>query len=187
MATTERAPPASLVLVPFAIGAALSVALGAYGRVHDATFDSLFTLFFSDQIQLKAWFATVAMALGAFQLVSALRLYGKLKIPKEMPSWFGDAHRLSGTLAFLFSLPVAYHCLWALGFQSDNGSRVLIHSILGCAFYGAFVAKVVIVRNHKLPGWALPLAGGLAFAVLVLVWYTSSLWLFTQSSGLALF
>ena len=31
------------------------------------------------------------------------------------------------------------------------------------------------------PGWALPLAGGLVFAALVGIWLTSSLWFFTSS------
>jgi hypothetical protein len=30
-----------------------------------------------------------------------------------------------------------------------------------------------------LPGWALPLAGGLAFSAVVGLWMTSSLWFFT--------
>jgi hypothetical protein len=90
-------------------------------------------------------------------------------------------HRISGRLAFLTTLPVAYHCLWSLGFQ-DTDTRVLAHSILGCVFYGAFAAKVTIVRSRNLPGWALPVAGGFIFAVLVLLWYTSALW-FIREQG----
>ena len=58
--------------------------------------------------------------LALVQLLTALRLYGKLRIPRKVPAWLGDVHRLSGTLALLFSLPVAYHCLWALGFERDS-------------------------------------------------------------------
>jgi len=90
-----------------------------------------------------------------------------------------DIHRLSGRLAFIASLPVAYHCLWSLGFQ-DTDTRVLAHSLAGCAFYGAFAAKVTIVRSKGLPGAALPVAGGLMFAVLVLAWYTSALWFINE-------
>ena len=84
-------------------------------------------------------------------------------------------HRISGRLAFLLTLPVAYHCLWSLGFQDTDG-RVLAHSLLGCAFYGAFAAKVMIVRSRDLPGAALPIAGGLTFVVLVAAWYASAVW-----------
>jgi hypothetical protein len=50
--------------------------------------------------------------------------------------------------------------------------------LLGCAFYGAFAAKVTIVRLHRFPGWVLPTAGGLLFVLLIGVWYTSALWFF---------
>jgi hypothetical protein len=113
------------------------------------------------------------------QVLSALWLYGKLGV--AAPPWLGQVHRISGRIAFIVSLPVAYHCLWSLGFQSTS-ARVLAHSVLGCAFYGAFAAKVTIVRSRSLPGAALPIAGGLTFAVLVAVWLTSALW-FIDSNG----
>jgi hypothetical protein len=113
------------------------------------------------------------------QLASALWLYGRLPLP-DAPPWLGSLHRISGRLAFLASLPVAYHCLYQLAFQ-DTDTRVLVHSLLGCTFYGAFAAKVVIVRSHSLPGAALPIAGGLVFTILVAVWLTSGLWFIAQN------
>lgn len=160
------------------VGAAAAVVLGVYGNVHDPTGRSLVTGFFSATINAKVWLATAAMALGVFQLATALRIYGKLG-SVAAPSWMGKAHRISGTTAILLTLPVSYHCLWALGFTADAGTRVLIHSLVGCFFYGAFIAKVMIVRNHQLPGWALPWAGGVVFTALVGLWLTSSLWFFT--------
>ncbi|MGH8915562.1 MAG: DUF6529 family protein, partial [Acidimicrobiia bacterium] len=150
----------------------------------DGTGDTLVQLFFAGQIQLKAWFATIAVALALFQITSALRIYGKVNWPSSVPSWFGEVHRLSGTLAFLFSLPVAYHCLWSIGFNADLGtSRVFVHSLAGCLFYGAFAAKILVVRNHSLPAWALPIAGGIVFTLLVTLWLTSSMWFFTNFDG----
>jgi hypothetical protein len=35
------------------------------------------------------------------------------------------------------------------------------------------------VRLHDFPRWVLPVAGGLVFALLIALWYTSSLWFFT--------
>jgi hypothetical protein len=55
---------------------------------------------------------------------------------------------------------------------------VLVHSLLGCLFYGAFATKMVIVRSSNLPDFALPLAGGVVFATLVGIWLTSALWFF---------
>ena len=161
------------LLLAAGLGAAVALALGVYGRVHDPSQELVFTLFFSTTIAMKVWVGTAAVAFGVVQVLTALWIFGKL--PWQAPGWAGDVHRISGRLAFLLSLPVAYHCLWSLGFQNTTG-RVLAHSILGCAFYGAFAAKVTIVRSRGLPGAALPIAGGLTFAVLVLAWYTSALW-----------
>jgi mono/diheme cytochrome c family protein len=93
-------------------------------------------------------------------------------------------HRWSGRLAFLLTLPVAYHCIFKLGFQ-DPSTRVLAHSLFGCAVYGAFAAKVTIVRLHNFPRFVLPVAGGLLFAVLVGVWWTSAVWLYGQNTPAA--
>ena len=95
------------------------------------------------------------------------------------PAWLPTFHRWSGTAAFLLTLPVAYHCLWALGFESTD-ARVVTHSILGCAFYGAFTTKLLVLRSDRLPGWALPLVGGTLVTLLTGVWLTSSLCYFTS-------
>jgi hypothetical protein len=173
-----RAAPSRLLLAA-ALGAAVALALGVYGNVHDPSQQLVFTLFFSSTIAMKVWFASIALAFAVVQVATALWIYGRLGV--SAPDWAGGVHRISGRLAFITSLPVAYHCLWSLGFQ-DADTRVLAHSILGCAFYGAFAAKVTIVRSRNLPGWALPVAGGLMFAVLVAAWYTSALW-FVREQG----
>lgn len=160
------------------VGAGVAVALGVYGNVHDPTGRSLVTLFFTGTINLKVWLATFALGLAGFQLYTALRIYGRLG-SGDVPGWMKSAHRLSGTGAFLLSIPVAYHCLWALGFTADAGTRVLAHSLLGCVFYGAFVAKVLTVRSSATPAWVLPVLGGTAFTALVAIWLTSSFWFFT--------
>lgn len=162
-------------------GGAVAIAAGAYGSVHDPTGQQTISLFFSNTLSFKAWATTVVLLLALFQLWSALRMWGKVSWPGEMPSWWGDGHRLSGTLAFALSLPVAFHCLWALGFEPDvTELRRFAHSLFGCFFYGAFAAKVLIVRSHGGPSWALPVAGGAVFTALVSIWLTSSLWFFTN-------
>jgi uncharacterized membrane protein YdjX (TVP38/TMEM64 family) len=113
--------------------------------------------------------------LALSQLVTAAWIFRKL--PWRRPPWIPAFHRWTGRLAFALTLPVAYHCVFKLGFQHAT-SRVLAHSLLGCAVYGAFAAKVLIVRLHRFPVWVLPTAGGLLFSVLVGVWYTSAVWLF---------
>ena len=179
-ARTSFAPGPVLAL---GVGAAVAVLLGTYGRVHDPTGDTALVAFFSGQIQFKAWLATLTILFAVVQVVSALRLYGRLGSPAA-PPWLGDLHRLTGTLALLSSLPVAYHCLWSIGFWADPGlNRVFVHSVAGCLFYGVFAIKVLAVRSGDRLGWALPFVGGTAFAVLVLVWFTSSYWFFTSFEG----
>ena len=179
-APQRHAPP--LILIGIAlIGAAVSVALGVYGNDHDPTGSSILDdgLFFSGTLNMKVWLATIAAIFALFQILSASWMYGKLPLSGEVPAWLPTAHRVSGTLAFLVTLPVAYHCLWALGFQFDDvPTRVAAHSLLGCAFYGAFTTKMLLLRLKSLPGVLLPLAGGLTFSILVAIWATSSLWFF---------
>ena len=162
-------------------GALVALSLGIYGHVHDPATDLSITLGFKDTITMKVWLAGLAVLFALVQLGSALWMYGKIPLGAA-PAWLGSLHRVSGRLAFLLSLPVAYHCLYQLAFQ-DTSTRVLIHSLLGCAFYGAFAAKVVVVRSPSLPGIALPLAGGTLFTLLVGVWLTSGGW-FISNHGL---
>jgi hypothetical protein len=185
MADTVAAPArttavaARRLVAVLLIGGAISVALGVYGKVHDPTHEQPYTWFFSSTIQLKVWFATTALALAVVQVLLGMRMYDKISIPRQAPSWLGDAHRLVGTLAFVITLPVAYQCLWALGFQSTD-TRVLVHSLLGCFFYGVFTVKVLAVRVKGLPARTLPFAGGVVFATLVGLWLTSALWFLTS-------
>ena len=169
------------LLAAGALGALVAVALGVYGHVHDPASDLTITLGFKDTITMKVWLASASLLFALVQVSSAMWLYGKLPLGKA-PASLGNVHRISGRLAFLFSLPVAYHCLYQLAFQ-DTTTRVLVHSLLGCVFYGAFAAKVVVVRSRSLPGAALPIAGGLVFATLVAVWLTSGLWYIDESGG----
>jgi len=169
------------VALPLLAFAVFSLTAGLLAA-HDPRSKGYFRLFFEDPIHLKAGFASAAVALGCFQVFSATWIYGKL--PWRKPAWVNPAHRWSGRLAFVFTLPVAYHCIFKLGFRSPS-TRVLVHSLFGCAVYGAFAAKVTIVRLHRFPKPVLPIAGGLLFAVLIGVWYTSAVWLYSQNTAAA--
>ena len=72
---------------------------------------------FSSGLAAKVWLASVAFGLALVQLGSALVMYGK--VPGiTAPSWIGTLHRWSGRVAFLFTVPVVVHCLYAAGFQN---------------------------------------------------------------------
>ena len=175
-----RAPAttASLLII-LLVGALVTLLFGVYASVHDPTGETTIALFFSNTVSMKIWFTTLALVFAVLQVLTALRLYGKIKIPKTFPTWLGDVHRIFGTLAFLFTLPVAFHCLWSFGFESTSTqTRRYVHSLAGCLFYGAFASKVLAVRTKRLPNWVLPVIGGITFTLLVVLWTTSSLWFF---------
>jgi Family of unknown function (DUF6529) len=167
------------LLAAAAAGGAVALALGTYGRVHDPTGGSITTFGFPTLLSMKAWLTTGVFVLALAQLASALALWGRLPGVRTAPPWLRPVHRWTGTAAFVVSLPVAYHCLWSLGFQ-DADARVLVHSLVGCAFYGAFTTKLLALRVERLPGLALPVIGGLLVTCLTVIWLTSSLWFFTN-------
>lgn len=162
-------------LTAFGGGAVVSLLLGVYGAQHQPTFEPV-TLGLGSTIEMKVLLSTVVGTLAVLQVVGGLWLYGKLRL--AVPPWLGTAHRVSGTVAVLASLPVAYACLWSLGFQAGGSvtARVAAHSIAGCAVYGALVVKVVAVHSRKAPGWLLPVAGGVLFAALMTVVWSSAGW-----------
>ncbi|MDX1873098.1 DUF6529 family protein [Mycolicibacterium sp. 120266] len=170
------------LLGALAIGAVVAVGLGVYGRLHTPQFFAVNIGGFSGPGAVKSWLATIAVALAVFQFISALVMYRVLPGGRA-PSWIGVAHVWSGRLAVLASVPVAVHCLYALGFQATD-SRVLWHSLFGCFFYGAFVAKMILLTRKNLRAWVIPVLGGLVFFTLVNIWLTSALWFF-QINGLA--
>jgi hypothetical protein len=169
------------LLIIALVGAAVALTLGIYADAHTPSSDLTITLGFTSTITMKVWLTTIALGFAVLQVLSALWMYGRLPLGAA-PPWLSTAHRISGRIAFLLTLPVAYHCLYQLGFQHYS-TRVLVHSILGCVFYGAFAAKVMVVRSSNLHGWCLPLVGGLLFAVLVYVWLLSGLWYIHHTGG----
>jgi uncharacterized membrane protein HdeD (DUF308 family) len=181
MADTAAEKSMTIPLTAFGAGAVVALVLGVFGKAHDPTTQGTTTLGFGTVIEMKVAVTTVVGVLVVLQLVGALWMYGKLGI--NAPPWLGRAHRISGTIAIVLAVFVAYHCLWALGLESGTladgakvGARTVVHGVLGCVFFGAVVVKVVAVRARRAPGWFLPLAGGLLFAVLAVVVLTSAVW-----------
>jgi hypothetical protein len=145
-----------------------------------STYTSIVTSVFSTTIAAKVWFATAAIVLALVQITTAARLWGHLQPVIRLPTpTVQRIHRWSGRLAFLFTLPVVFHCVFILGFQTGD-ARVAIHSIVGSFLYGVFAVKVLFVRDHdSYPSWVLPVAGGTLFALIGTLWVTSSFWYFT--------
>jgi len=179
---STRANPAWLAvpLVAFAL-VALTLGLVARQTVREPYTAPFFHPFFTDTLHMKAWLVTVAMVLACGQLVTAARIYELLPLPPR-GHLYSVLHRWSGRAAIVLTLPVAYHCVFMLGFETHS-LRVLIHSLLGSAFYGAVVAKVLIVRSTRFASWVIPAAGGLLFSLLLGVWMTSAVWFFAVGAS----
>ncbi|WP_456789272.1 DUF6529 family protein [Cellulomonas sp. P5_C5] len=185
MSTDARAPdgPSQWGLAVLgAVGLAVAAALAAYAQIHPGEGAALTTLGFSSLLEMKAWLTTAAAALVVVQVLSALAMWGRLPGVSAPPAWAPGLHRWSGTVAFLLTLPVAFHCVWSLGFE-DEPARVLVHSVAGCVLYGVFAAKMLALRLRGLPSATVPLLGGLLAAVIVVLWFSSALWYFGQSGS----
>jgi hypothetical protein len=142
-------------------------------------YSDLVTTVFSSTIAAKAWLATAVIVLALVQVTTAARIYGRLRFLPVRGRVVSTIHRWSGRSAFAVSLPVFFHCVTILGFQTPD-ARVAVHSVAGTFLYGVFAAKILIVRDRQLPGWVLPVAGVTLASVLGVLWTTSSLWYFTN-------
>ncbi|MEE4540495.1 DUF6529 family protein [Streptomyces sp. V4-01] len=163
-----------------ALGVLLPVAVGfgvyLFGDHHTPDYNSgLYGQHGTDAVDLKARLGSALLCLALIQLVLALWMYGRLPGLRAAPHGVRIGHRALGLFAFLFSLPIAYHCLATYGIETTS-PRVAIHSVAGCALYGAFVAKVLVVRSRRLPGALLPIVGSLLVIGIALLWYTAALW-----------
>ncbi len=161
------------LVVALLSGCAVAVVLGVYAKVHHPSKYALDVGGFSSPLYAKAWLTTVAVVFAIVQLVTGARI-----VRAAAPAWMPVAHRWCGRIAILLTVPVIIHCIYALGFGTYS-ARVLLHSVLGCLFYGAFVAKMLsLVQRDKMPRWVLPVLGGVVFVSLIGLWATSALWLF---------
>jgi hypothetical protein len=158
------------------LGVGVAVALYVAGRLHTPDYNfSLFGRVGLDAVALKSTLASVALGAAAVQVLLALWIYRKLPLAPSPPRRLPLVHRILGFALFALTVPIAVHCLIAYGVQLTS-PRVAVHSLAGCFFYGAFVAKVLLVQSRRLPGWALPVAGGALAVVVGVLWYTSALW-----------
>lgn len=166
----------NLIAVPILLtGAAVAVALGVVGTHYFPGTEQLPVWGFSEPQTFKAYLGSVVLLLVIGQLLTAVWIY-RFHAPRSVHI----CHRLSGTLAFLLSLPVAFYCLYTFGFQFGHGMppRVVAHSISGVVFYGAFASKMLSLRISGAPRWLLPVLGGLVFTSFVLVWTLAAFWWF---------
>jgi hypothetical protein len=166
-----------LILIVVA-GTLVTAALAVFGLDHTRDYSlGFFGSSGTDSLRLKSEIATGLLGLGLFQLFLALWILGWLPGMGTAARPIGRVHRAVGMVLFLVTLPVAVHCMFAYGVKMSS-ARATVHSLARCFFYGAFVAKILVVRSRTLPGWALPISGGLLVLTIGVLWYSSALWFF---------
>jgi hypothetical protein len=166
------------VAIPVAIGSLVAVGIGVWARTSDATGVAVNIAGFSSAGAVKTWLATLALVFALVQLWTAMVMRGRIGSGPGARTAF--VHRWSGRIAVLVTVPVAVQCLIAMGWSGAT-PRTLVHSLLGCVFYGAFVTKMLLLRRRGVPGWLIAVSGGLLLAVLAGIWLTSALWFFGTS------
>jgi hypothetical protein len=168
----------------FALGALLPVAAGVaiwlVGQHHTPEYTtSLFGQEGEGAVTLKARLGTALFGLAVIQVLLALVMYGRRGGLSASPRRVRLTHRVIGWGAFVLSVLIAYHCVRTYGVETSS-TRVYLHSVAGCALYGAFVAKVLVVHSRHLPGWLLPAAGSTLFAAIGVLWYSAPLWVLNE-------
>ena len=162
------------------LGIVVAAVLAGYARVSPGDGAAISTFGFTALYAMKSWLTTAAMVFLVIQVISALAMWGRLPGVTDAPGWVTWLHRWTGVAAFLLTMPVVFHCVWSLGFE-DGSTRVLVHSVAGCVFYGVFAAKMLALRLRGLPSPVVPVLGGLLAGVLVVLWFSSAFWFFRQS------
>ena len=182
---TAPGPRIATVAVPVAIGSLVAIGLGVWAKTHDPTGVAVNLAGFSSAGVVKTWLGTLALVLALAQLWTGLVMRrgwqpaGRVRgsVGSGPTATTAAVHRWLGRLAVLVTVPVAVQCLIALGWSGAT-PRTLVHSLLGCVFYGAFVTKMLLLNRRGVPGWVIAVAGGVLLAVLTGIWLTSALWFF---------
>ncbi len=169
--------PATSLGAPLGAGAVVALLLGIYASVHEPTGRDFVLTGFESAAAWKSALASVTVVLFTVQVTLGLRMTGRYLPRRPVPHWMPDLHRVVGSVAFGISLPVAFHCLWVLGYRSDDAA-ILTHSLLGSVAYGLYAAKVVAVHGHRRtaqPEWIVPVLGVVLGTTILAVWWTSAL------------
>ena len=174
----RRGPVRIRLAAALALGALVTEGIGLLERYMVATPHPVpdFHPFFSDPFYMKAWLASATVVLACGQLVTAAGMFGLFHLSTRT-RFYSFMHRWSGRIAMALTLPVAFNCLFDLGLNPPD-TRIMLHATLGAFIYGVFVAKVLLVRQRRAPGWLLALAGSALFTIILGLWLSSAYWLF---------
>jgi hypothetical protein len=132
--------------------------------------DVVETLTRGNVAEVKVVLASVALALGVYQLAVIAVGYGKLSVPFLAPPPAFAAHRAVGDTIALLLLVTGVMCVSVYGFEDDKAA----HAIAGTALLVVLALKISVVRRDFGLGRYLPVLGLSVFALLCVTWLTSA-------------
>jgi hypothetical protein len=135
MTTGNRTPwrrsPARItaIILGAAASVAVAIAIWSVGRHHTPAYTTgLFGAHGAQAVDLKARLGSALWCLALIQLLLGLWMYGRLPGAATAPHRVRTGHRLVGLVAFLLSVPIAYHCVLTYGVETTN-ARVAVEAL----------------------------------------------------------
>lgn len=132
--------------------------------------DLVETLTRGNVAEVKVVLASVALALGLYQLTVIAVAYGKLRLPFLAAGPASRAHRAVGDTIALVLVCTGVMCVSVYGFDDDAS----VHAVAGSTLLAVLAVKVSVVRRDFGLGRFLPLLGISVFLLLGLTWATSA-------------
>ena len=119
--------------------------------------------------EVKVMLTSVALALGAYQVVLISVGYGKLRPRFLGPRPAAKAHRASGDAIVVLLVVVAVMCLSYFGL--DEGA---FHAVTGALLLVVLGVKIVVLRWWHAAGRFLPVLGISVFLLLAVTWLSTA-------------
>ena len=119
--------------------------------------------------EVKVMLTSVALALGAYQLVLISVGYGKLRPRFLAPRPAAKAHRASGDAIVVLLVVVAVMCLSYFGLEEGA-----FHAVTGALLLVVLGVKIVVLRWWHAAGRFLPVLGISVFLLLAATWLSTA-------------
>ena len=120
--------------------------------------------------EVKIVLASVALALGVYQLLLIAVDYRKLRLSFLAPRPAGAAHRAAGDAIVVVLVVVGVMCVSYFGVEGD----AVLHSVVSSALFAVLGVKILVLRRWRSAGRFLPPLGLTVFTLLVAAWLTSA-------------
>jgi hypothetical protein len=132
--------------------------------------DLIETLTRGNATEVKVVLASVALALGVYQLGLIAVGYGKLRLSFLAARPAAATHRAVGDAIAIVLVAVAVMCVSYFGLEDD----ATLHALSAIALLAVLALKIAVVRRWHAMGRYLPALGISVWLLLALTWLTSA-------------